>query len=260
MEIDIRGNGLYKIVVDAIQHRQPLYHIRPGDAEMIVLNSDELPESVLMRPLIKQLGYRLEDVFLEQIKSNIRHAIACADIIGLPETFHKRMNKYWGHSEVMITQILESFSGDVQIKRFCSINSHLDLLSSGYLDKIIMDADHVVLITCRDIRDAFIKRHPHITRCDIFLIPPQQKYELHPTKSNFFPDVYEIVKQKIQIEDRAGQLCLFGTGFAGKDLGLYFKNKGGVAVDIGSVFDMWAGKVTRGANKGADSYSSQYLL
>ena len=38
-----------------------------------------------------------------------------------------------------------------------------------------------------------------------------------------------------------------------------FKEKGGISIDIGSVFDFWVGKVTRGPNRGKNSYIKPLL-
>ena len=40
------------------------------------------------------------------------------------------------------------------------------------------------------------------------------------------------IKNQLLSQDNHGKLCLYGAGLAGKDLGLYFKQSGGVAFDI----------------------------
>ena len=65
--------------------------------------------------------------------------------------------------------------------------------------------------------------------------------------------ISEILQESVESilsQDNHGKLCLYGAGLAGKDLGLYFKQSGGVAFDIGSIFDHWIGKQTRGKGKG----------
>lgn len=227
MNIEIREKDLYNIIINSIENKDAFYHIRPGDAEMIVLNFLNLEEKIVRRPLIKQLGYRIENEYLTKIKENLENSIINANIIGLPESFHKKHNEYWKSSNKIIREILESNNIDINSKKFCSIDSHLHLLESGRLDKIIKSTDNIVLITCRNIQKEFLEKYKNIKNIEVLLIPPQQKYEINPGKSIFFPEVYEKIKKEITSKDRKGQLCLFGTGFSGKDLGLYFKKMGG---------------------------------
>ncbi len=50
-----------------------------------------------------------------------------------------------------------------------------------------------------------------------------------------------------------------GAGAFGKHLGYYFSARGGVALDLGSVFDLLVGKITRGNGKGENSYTTPLL-
>jgi hypothetical protein len=57
-----------------------------------------------------------------------------------------------------------------------------------------------------------------------------------------------------------GNICLVGAGFIGKIYVNWFKERGGVAMDIGAVMDLWAGKATRGPLRGTDAENLTYKL
>ncbi len=59
-----------------------------------------------------------------------------------------------------------------------------------------------------------------------------------------FPDLYEKLVAGIKVP-RPGALFLVGAGFCGKLYADAIKRKGGIAVDVGSLFDLWAGRFTR---------------
>ena len=57
-----------------------------------------------------------------------------------------------------------------------------------------------------------------------------------------------------------GTLVLIGGGIPGKATMALLKSKGAVVLDIGSVFDMWAGWATRGKGKGVGAVNPKYKL
>ena len=60
--------------------------------------------------------------------------------------------------------------------------------------------------------------------------------------------------------DCSGKICLVGAGIVGKKYVALFKERGGIALDIGAVFDMWAGKLTRGPGAGPGKQNNTYKL
>jgi hypothetical protein len=60
--------------------------------------------------------------------------------------------------------------------------------------------------------------------------------------------------------DCNNSLCLVGAGVVGKIYNIWFKRRGGVSLDIGSIFDLWAGRKTRGKDRGIDVIDNTYKL
>jgi len=254
LSINLKEKELSEIIIFSIKNKLPLYHLRCGDGEMIMMLKNDINTFNLFSK--NYFGYIIDDVTNNEIKNNLMKAISLSDIIGLPEKYHKdkEINKYWNIIESVYLDIFVKYKINYEDKKYCSIDSHLKLLKSGLLDDIINNSDEITLITSRNIKTKFLKKYKHLKNVNLFIIPGEQKYEPNPIKSNFFPFVHQEIKDKIESCDRSGQLCLYGTGYGGKDLGLYFRNMGGVSIDIGSVFDIWEGKITRGKNKGSTSF------
>jgi prephenate dehydrogenase len=61
------------------------------------------------------------------------------------------------------------------------------------------------------------------------------------------------VIEKLSRVDLRDTVCLIGGGFIGKMYAIKAKERGAVAIDCGSVFDRWAGRITRGKLKNTDS-------
>lgn len=66
-----------------------------------------------------------------------------------------------------------------------------------------------------------------------------------------FSDIFDgILKYVDKLGDLRGWLCWSGAGFVGKPYPVWLADRGCVALDIGSVFDRFAGRITRGGTKG----------
>jgi UDP-N-acetyl-D-mannosaminuronic acid transferase (WecB/TagA/CpsF family) len=53
-------------------------------------------------------------------------------------------------------------------------------------------------------------------------------------------------------ERHPGSLLFVGAGIFGKIYCNWWRDRGGVAMDVGGVMDIWSGKITRGPDKGLD--------
>jgi UDP-N-acetyl-D-mannosaminuronic acid transferase (WecB/TagA/CpsF family) len=56
----------------------------------------------------------------------------------------------------------------------------------------------------------------------------------------------------VQLENFPGSLLLVGAGVVGKIYCNWWRDLGGVAFDVGGCMDIFAGKVTRGPDRGLD--------
>jgi hypothetical protein len=139
------------------------------------------------------------------------------------------------------------------------MNLHYKLNKKGLLDNILKSIDELYILTPRDVVIQLQKKYPNIKKVHFIRIPGQYIFEEQPVIENYYPDTYNRILLDFKNKKFDGKLLLFGGGFIGKNLGVEFARMGGVSVDIGSVFDLFVGKVTRGKGKGPKSYIKSIL-
>ena len=120
------------------------------------------------------------------------------------------------------------------------------------LDELIALAPAVTLLTCRSLSPRFEETFKTETPRTI-LIPEEAHYSKDkPNLKRHYPDRYLQIMQSGELTPRVpGELFLVGGGVLGKIYCAEIKRRGGVAIDIGSVFDMWGYIGARGSVKQA---------
>jgi hypothetical protein len=260
MNITLSEFDILNIIQDSLSNKKPLLITRFGEGEMRMYESEEQTNWILKN----MLGYVPDPKIIIEIKNNMELALINSDITGLPS-----YKKFLKEEDVMKTdlhflykKIYHNFRNifsrhnvsELDFK-FCDVNVHSKFTHSKLFEKLLSNYNDLTIITCRDIENE-LKNYFNIKNIHSYLIPPEYKYEDNPNskKWNFYPDIHNQIKTDILSNDNTGKLLLYGAGLAGKDLGYYFKKTGGVAFDIGSIFDHWAGKKTRGEGKGRGIY------
>jgi len=214
--------------------------------------------------MTNMIGYVPSKNIMEEIKYNLENTIINSDITGLPSynglTDEKDVIKselHWLYKKIYTNFrfFFEKHNIDESKLNFCDVNVHTIFNGRNFFPKLLNNLDELTIITCRDISED-IKKYFNIGKIIHYKIPPEYRYEDDPSnvKWNFYPEVHTEIKNSILNRKNEGKLCLYGAGIIGKDLGYYFKQSGGVAFDIGSIFDHWSGKITRGPNKGRNKY------
>jgi hypothetical protein len=112
------------------------------------------------------------------------------------------------------------------------------------LSDMIAAADAVVVITGRSVlAEAFAARCAP-KPLHFLPIPVEYQFRTGPDRRRHFPECFERILSELA-RDLSGTLCLIGAGIFGKAYCLAAKHAGGVAVDLGSAFDVLAGLNTR---------------
>ncbi len=125
-------------------------------------------------------------------------------------------------------------------QRFCSQWIHWDLLTSGALDEMLEGMDHVGLVTSRPaLADTVAGRFGVRTRA----VAVPDKFKDVSGAGHHVPDRYRTMRSSLDFPE--GTLVLVGAGIPGKVYCQWLKESGCIAVDIGSVFDVWVGRASR---------------
>jgi hypothetical protein len=235
-------NDLYNKIIYHLYYKIPFSHIRVGDGEAKFLHfSKNSKESVFIQN--KQINREITDSEYTYIKEKLSAAISKADILGVPSELESKKSD-WVYVYPVLNELKKR--EDWICEKYCNMWSNRHLLERGYISKILKRINSVVLISGRDVTDALKLKYKNIIEIEYYDIPPEQRFEKEKNTKIDTLGLFEEISKKIKQKNRKGQLLLYGTGFFGKYLGQTFKECGGVAVDIGSVFDIFAGIANRG--------------
>lgn len=234
-------------VFETLSKKDPVSLIRCGDGEKIVLEGFKSFGN-FNAVLKRQLGFSPSISDAETIRENLINAIDGCDILGVPR--HKNLNDLSSHWRD-VEKTIEKYVTIIPEKK-CSLDIHYDFLNSGLFNKLLRAENpaEVCLITCRNI-DHVVKLHFNLQRVDRFEIPPEVKFTSYEGKPHY-PYYFNRVETWMDKMSPQGKLLLVGAGFIGKIYCNWWRDRGGRAFDIGSVFDEWAGRVTRGPGRELD--------
>lgn len=241
-------------IVQHLRHRIPWLMMRLGDGEALAFASeghDVMAEKENI-PWRKHLGILPSDEEKREWRILTEVSARCADLVGLHPT-DSTQGKQFGHSG----KTLRGMIGPL-FTRECAANIHLDLMRSGAYADIIRAARGVMLVTGHTVQSsgtplmkAFRKefmadKGPGLLK--MLQLPLQSCYFELKTPWNWW--TLGMLPQIKEMPRMPGWLVLFGGGIPGKAVLWALKERGAVIVDIGSVFDRWAGFATRGKGKG----------
>jgi len=232
-------------VKKAFRKMEPWSHIRFGDGEGIVMGYPEYTsEGKCKKRWHKWLGHSNLDI--GNFALEIRAAAEMADIIGTPCDRHQKINQDWRNVLKYMKQYHLLNEESVTCCMDWTVKMHLKNCYHDILD----NREDVTYISCRDVRE-ILKNTFNIKKVTAIHLPPQH----YPCKGDVlrnephYPDIYNEIMDYLS-DDLSGKIFLIGAGGLGKIYCNWVKQHNGVALDIGSLFDGWAGLVTRSYLKG----------
>jgi hypothetical protein len=131
---------------------------------------------------------------------------------------------------------------------FSSCHLHQDLERWNLYPDLLDGIDEAVLITCHPGLADVMKRRFGLNIAGEVLVPPRHaslpliRRRISETRS--LPEmIYEVAGKLGDLPQ--GRLVIVGAGYLGKWLTGLAKERGGVALDLGSIVDYWVGIRTR---------------
>jgi hypothetical protein len=266
MDINCTPEELILKIKNKLINKEPFLITRYGEGEMRMFKGGSESEWIIKN----MIGYIPSESIMNEIRTNMELGLINSDITGLPsyknlttetKVLNSPIHDLYKQTYSTFREIFNKHKKKENDFLYCDVNIHTKFVHKKLFEKLLTDMDELTIITCRDVSEQ-IKKYFKIKKINHYIIPPEFRFEDNPSKIkwNFYPNIHTEIKNKIISEDNTGKLCLYGAGLIGKDLGYFFKKSGGVAFDIGSVFDHWLGKVTRGKNKGRNVYIKSPLL
>lgn len=235
-------------ILTELQGNKPLSLTRIGDGEGIILNALSSVSALQLANqavLYRQMGYYPSVNDIEVIRANLIDAYAHADIIGLP-MHTQETNKHW----TGVKQILdENIMGHTT--KYCSVDIGYDFLNAGYFDELLKVRERINYVSCRYLDEGLHKRY-NIKTVNRYGIAPESKFTSGYDGDVHYPTQFNKIHRWMDVVIQPLDILLVGAGVIGKIYCNYWRDRGGIAFDIGSVMDEWAGFVTRGPERGLD--------
>lgn len=266
-------NDVSKSISHQVKQGEPLSLIRLGDGEGLLLSmTAESPESDFkyMASHLGPLGMNVEVVI--NLRDALVKAIQGSDIIGvrddivnvnfqadffsLPEVdflaeFRKdfklrdaerRLNYHSSRRIASLHKCLGEIDFHAQTQ-FCSAWIHYDFHSSGQIFDLLKQQQRIGLITCHSelkglLKDLFELSVKHVEIPDMYRDMPG-----HPSPSGYISQLENVLTQ--QLVEHPGMVYIVGGGLYGKLYCNLIKSQGGIAIDLGSLFDAWLGIPSR---------------
>ena len=217
---------LFEAILKSLQDQTPFAVARFGDGEYSVVEECELTDSTY----IKHIGYMPTDKEKIAIGQGVLNTIPSLDYIGIT----LRAHGFWGLSR-------KYFEG-IATQSIVSLDFHTYFLENGLITQIVEKATKLLYISGHDIN---FKKFSNLKEVIHLEIPLQ--YCKYPEARKYYPEYFNKTMDAIKGMDLTGYLCFVGAGYIGKPFMGAIKERGGVAVDLGSVMDRLAGYIIRGA-------------
>lgn len=256
--IDIEACDMLALVKQKVADKEPVSIVRYGDGEAIVLNGFKDIYS-LKSVMKRQFGYIPFVEEIEAIRENLISAYAGADIIGIAtkNRFMDDEKSYWYKGYGILNDSIGI--GTMLEKKFTNIDFAYNWVDNNCYAELLTGAETVCYISCRNI-DQQLKDTFKIKEVFSYIIAPEMKFTSGYEGVKHFPDQFNKIQKWVTKVPVEGNICLTGAGVAGKIYNNWFRDLGGIAIDVGSVFDSFAGKLTRGPGRGMDVEDKTYKL
>lgn len=229
-----------------IEEKIPLSYIRFNHCEPRVLGLDYVFNIADVNDTAK-LQWGRDNVTTNEvtdISDALRKSVRNADVVGIPRNVNT-INKKLSVLENSCFVLFRDFRLLQPNARFIHVNAHLSLGESSTFYNVLRSARTVNLISGRNVVAGLSAR---IGRSDInwISIPVEHGHAQGDQTGNHFPEAFNAIIHQLRTTVRPGDLYLVGGGVLGKIYCDVVRAAGGIGLDIGSLFDAWAGKSTRG--------------
>lgn len=243
-------------ILNIIHLGHPVSITRSGDGEAMVLRSNDSINAYrqcIDNVMKRQMGYEPNMTEVEEIRQNLITAYKGADVVGVP--MHSNLDELGKHW-TSVQETVEQYT--VSDKR-CSTDVFYELLYDGSLIEWLRNKPVVNYIGCRDI-DEPLRRVLNIGQVNSLIIAPEAKFTSGYDGPRHYPDQFNKVEWWMNNAPCEGVPCLVGAGVIGKIYCNWFRDRGGIGIDIGAVMDLLYGVSTRGPERGIDKPFDKYKL
>ena len=255
---DPLGIGVLRPVIRALKRKKPFSAVRIGDGEACVIaygayaGTPNLDRHVVAECLRRMKdSFRVTEVWMSILRDMMMASVLEADLIGcrglakpsvsLTDFKERAQNNLRGAVGVFraVDFMLRLAQGrSLSGKVVGSAHFYFSVLD--HLETLLLHAPNVVCISSEaQVTEKLNEKYPR----NRFTHIPVGKAQ-SDVSSRSEPSFLREVESCLPLDMR-GTLCLVGAGIWAETYCMWIKRRGGCAIDIGSGFDLMAGKVTR---------------
>lgn len=234
-------NRLFDLIKVAVKRKQPFSLIRLADGEgnFLADSNRELVGAVHC----KNESYVIGDAEFATIREQTLEACDNADVLGLPR--EDMMTRGFTHviSGLRTTTLDKLESGQISLT---DCHCHYALQTFAKLHELMSMTDWVGYIGGRDLSSFFTRKYPD-SKLQWYQVPVQARQGDLMDQSHY-PYYFNDILDTLEVP-HPGALFLIAAGVIGKIYANEIKKRGGIAIDIGAVADLWVNRTdTRAFN------------
>lgn len=125
------------------------------------------------------------------------------------------------------------------------VNWHVHKSLLDILPGLIKTAGMVSVISCHPEVLGLLHDKNGVAKGRAILIPPQASSAGADLGEFHYPGAFDKICSDLERQDLTGELFLVGAGWLGKYYCDLIRRRGGMAIDVGSMMDVWVGKSAR---------------
>ena len=244
LEPAINIKSVVEDIVRCQAMQNPLSVIRLGDGEGAILGYGRYFSLDDINKILRIWFHdqAVTEAVVLELQSDLQCAIRSADIIGIPNVRRQRRERFCYAISVCLPSIFEE-SG-LEGPKYADAAIHQFLQFGLFFNFFMRDKDYCGVISARNL-ELPVKEAFNIERVELFEVPGCR---IAPNgmnaKLSHYPERFNELKRALKVPLN-GAPFLIGAGLFGKTYCHWIKERGGIALDVGSLLDGWAGLSTR---------------
>lgn len=266
------GHRIAEFLRETIAARTPASIIRLGDADGNVLFTElhKYPELTAYNlSKISQIYFGHKSVMVDHrefFAKVVVEAVQEADLVGAPE---------WGTIERSFSTAL----ADLDVRGMCGMRGVYNYLATSFdlrrlgnaiwastwfsrallpfYFSILDGLPFLGFVTCYPQLEEGFRRRIDLGRTETVIVPMQASVAKVNRNICHYPDAYPSICERLQ-PPFDGAVYIVAAGILSKPYCTLIKQRGGIALDVGSVADVWMGSKTRPGM--ADSFIDKWKL
>jgi hypothetical protein len=230
------------LLSNAYENKKPLCYFRVNHCENRLIGQGYSYEhSEIEITYTRQFGYNLSEIETKALSERMQRAFLGADVVGVPSLKPISNNKL--NLLENSTYVHFAHFNSYENSKFTTVNLHYDLGVSLGFKEFLKSVDKLYAITGRDVsvlESSLGREIKHLS------IPAQYIFRENAVSKRHYPDRFNEIIEFIRNEINPQDVVLIGAGILGKIYCHEVKVAGGIAIDLGSLFDAMVGIDSRG--------------